>query len=600
MSAGHFCGINPIILIAVVIIGGAALYFKFGLNSLYFPLVILAGIISGGYFLKGSPEIPDKIIPPIEARITGKIEKILKSGENYSRFLVNGRLDSKIAPPSEQKILLTVAGKGNSGQFKEGAIISARIKLEYPKKANLPDEFDSRSYLANLDAAAVGMAFSSQVSLIKNPGDYSKIKTKIISGVNARVDSLFPEKDAPLVKAILLGDKTGIPFETKKEFSYAGTAHLLAVSGLHVGLIAAVLFFALNFVGNNWVKFVLFTLLISGFVIISGMQPSAVRAGSMAILYTFMIALQRKARPINIFAVVILIELLIYPAIIKSISFQMSVFAVAGILLFTNHFYKFFKHLFPDKFFFRYVSGSLAVTFSATFITGPLVAYYFGVFSIISPLANLVVIPLMSLVLIYSFLSLIISFISFGAAGLFSAAASMLSGWSLDINKWVSSFDFAYLAGELALPVAAIASLATVWIALNKSARPLSFRIAVSLVAVLIITQLTSKNEIPGLRVFQRTELSVIEFPIDSGKKFIALLDRKHYRRPAGDFALENYLENLPDSLILGVSGNAGIKLSDNLKEKRDFNYVELSLDDKLKIGGIAGNKYIFRENNIR
>ena len=125
----------------------------------------------------------------------------------------------------------------------------------------------------------------------KNFNQYSK---NFADKIEERIDSLFYPDVSGVVKAILVGNKSDLDKNVRDVFSLSGTAHILAVSGLHVGIIAGILMLFLSGLENRKVKFVIFSVLIFGYAAITGFCPSVMRAGFMAVLLHFVYSIDRK------------------------------------------------------------------------------------------------------------------------------------------------------------------------------------------------------------------------------------------------------------------------------------------------------------------
>ena len=113
------------------------------------------------------------------------------------------------------------------------------------------------------------------------------------------------------------------------------------------------------------------------------------RAGFMAVAYLLVYTVQRKGEPLNIFALVLFFILFFSPEMIYSAGFHMSAGAILGITLFYKPIRNFFKNLFKiNNIVYDKVINSFSITFAVSLIVSPIVAYYFNVFSIISPYSS--------------------------------------------------------------------------------------------------------------------------------------------------------------------------------------------------------------------
>lgn len=555
------------------------------ISAAYIAVCLTVGFIAGANFKYSQISRPDKVIPPQPAIAEGKVVKVLKIRAEFIRCIVEGKIDAQALPPiNNQRFLLTIfSPKKENLKIYAGQEIIANAEIRPPRKANLPCEFDEARYYASIDAQWSATAKSEDVAVLSAPGGLERFREKVSRDIKSRVDAMFSEKTAGIAKALLVGDKTEIPEDTRRRFSLAGTAHLLAVSGLHVGVVAGVALILLGFVENRFLKFAAFTLLVGAFVFLSGLQPSAIRAGSIFALAYFASLFDRRIYPLNILFFFVLIALAFKPEAATSIGFQMSVGAVGGIIVFFEIFVRFFKRfIFNDKagFLADLASNSLAATFSASFVAAPLVAYYFGVFSVVSPIANFFVVPLTSASLVFAGLGIAVSYVYFPAGELYASASDALIRWSNKINEIATSFDWAYAEGKTAFIIAIIVSIATAYVFLSDSRRLAAFRASVAAIAGVAAALIFSSYEnSAAVRIYPRENVVVIESPLDDSTDFLFISDRRPSQYPKKDLGLIQYALERDKRLVVGINGNCGQNAVDVLKKLKNINYIYVSLD---------------------
>ena len=211
-------------------------------------------------------------------------------------------------------------------------------------------------------------------------------------GLKDAMDGLFSQQTAALLKAVTLGDKTGLTDGQISLFNRSGLSHLLVVSGLHMSLLLTALARLLEKRRGLLVPIALPLLLLM--VLLVGGTPSAIRAAVMSSLTLLAPVLRRDPdRPTALFAALLLL-LLLNPYAAASVSLQLSFASVAGILLCTDRLAAWFRSRIGDKKGFlprlgRAVGESLSVTLGAMVFTVPLIALWFGTVSLIAPLSNL-------------------------------------------------------------------------------------------------------------------------------------------------------------------------------------------------------------------
>jgi competence protein ComEC len=224
-----------------------------------------------------------------------------------------------------------------------------------------------------------------------------------------------------VLSALLIGDRAGIPPTLRESFSRAGVSHVLAISGLHVGIVATSAFVFFNWLlafckpllMHAWTKkgaamAAVFPVVFYG--MIAGMPPSTQRAVVMAVVFLFTFLIEREHDLLNTIALAALAILVIDPPALFSISFQLSfsaVLAIAwGMLVFRDIIY---QSALGRNFLTRFAATLFFVTLFAMIGTAPLVMHYFNLFPVAGLLANLVVVPLLgSLVVVIGLFSVLV------------------------------------------------------------------------------------------------------------------------------------------------------------------------------------------------
>ncbi len=206
--------------------------------------------------------------------------------------------------------------------------------------------------------------------------------------------------------AMVLGKKTALSKHTKQHFSAAGASHLLAVSGLHVGIIYGSLCLLLfPFAPHSRIRKIVsiaIILLLWGYAYLCGLPPSIIRAVTMFSIGAIGTALGQPTQSLNTVFFTAFIMLLYNPYYLFDIGFQLSFSAVIGILLLYPPIY---HSLLCQRSLTQWLWGMLSVSIAAQIGTLPFILYYFGTFPLYFLLTNLLLIPLSTL-LIYCTLAL--------------------------------------------------------------------------------------------------------------------------------------------------------------------------------------------------
>lgn len=200
-----------------------------------------------------------------------------------------------------------------------------------------------------------------------------------------------------VVAAMTLGDKSSVSQSLTDDYSIAGGSHILALSGLHLGIIYGLLTMLLNFRGRlRWLTQPLILLAVWSFVTLVGLPASAIRSALLITLYSICLLARRKKISVNALALAAIIMLTVQPLELWDVGFQLSFLAVLAILVFYPTFFHLLTLSHPVS---RWIWGMACVSLAAQLGTAPLVAYYFGRFSCYFLLTNFIVIPLATFIL---------------------------------------------------------------------------------------------------------------------------------------------------------------------------------------------------------
>jgi competence protein ComEC len=251
--------------------------------------------------------------------------------------------------------------------------------------------------------------------------------------------------ESSLLSAILLGDKRQMLEDLKNKLNVTGVRHITAVSGLHVTILGAILMSLLLMLGF-WRQqaFYFSIILIVFYIIMTGFQPSSLRAGIMGGLFLLARYLGRQntsSRTIVFAAAVMLFH---NPFLLKlDIGFQLSFLAMLGIINLLPIFQDWLKFIPQDD-----VKNILAMTFSAYLFTLPILIYNFGYVSLIALLVNLLVVPVLYPVMLFGFLFSIVGIIFPLLGWILSWPAWLLLFYITTIVELFSKLPFAYLTIE--------------------------------------------------------------------------------------------------------------------------------------------------------
>ena len=231
------------------------------------------------------------------------------------------------------------------------------------------------------------------------PGPVEKGAGQAVSALRALIGRIpFPhEGTAPLLTALLTGDRSSLSRDTVTVFRESGASHLLALSGLHIGIIYLVFDKITQALGRSPVaRRIRYGLILSGagfFTLMTGASPSIVRAFLFIVLNETLRLTGRARKPVRVLCVALFLQLVLSPSAIRSVGFQLSYLAMAGIFLV----YPVLERWYPDSGHpdpMRWLWKTAALSISCQLFTGPLAWHYFHTFPSYFLLTNLLAIPL--------------------------------------------------------------------------------------------------------------------------------------------------------------------------------------------------------------
>ena len=305
-------------------------------------------------------------------------------------------------PCVNQQVLFYVAKDSSSLHLREGDYLLVNTK--YLRKRN--DDEINEKYLKSKDIQMScylpktgwqRCGKSRRFSLVRLAHEVQKNLVNVFRTYGVEGDELS------VMSALTIGDKTLLDRDLKASYSVAGASHILAVSGLHVGVVYWVFVTLLSQIirGERLrkVRSVLALLALWSYTFITGLSPSVVRASIMLSMVSFAQLVDRKSVTLNTVFASAFMMLLFRPAYLFDVGFQLSYTAVLSILLFQEKIYLVImcKNNFIDK-----LWSLLSVTLAAQLGTMPLTLYYFHQFSNYFWLSGFVVIPLSSVIIYLS------------------------------------------------------------------------------------------------------------------------------------------------------------------------------------------------------
>lgn len=244
---------------------------------------------------------------------------------------------------------------------------------------------------------------------------------------------VLPEPQASLAQGILLGLRGNIPTDLNNDFKTSGTAHLLAISGQNLAIMAGILLaIGIWLFGRRRYLYVWLALVVIWFyTVITGMNPPVVRSAIMASIFLLAEVLGRQRSSLGALVLTAAVMVGISPYILGDVSFQLSFLGIAGLIFIYPILGDFGKRLITARaknegFVITTVNAAIDImsaSLAATIATWPLIAYYYGYFSLAGPFATFILTPVLPVIIILGSLTMLI--------GLASGAVGQVFGWVL-------------------------------------------------------------------------------------------------------------------------------------------------------------------------
>lgn len=330
-----------------------------------------------------SPEIRNSSI-----RVSAQIS-VHKTGEGWSSI-------------SERTLLYFSVEDSMAHKLKYGDILALKASFAAPPNALNPYQFDYANYLVKKGIYRVAYVKSTNWVKVDHKSHWlysaaHNLRSSLLS-LFKRVG--IDDENLAVLSALTMGYKSLLDQETKRVFSASGAMHILAVSGLHVGILfttlSAFLFFLNRVKRGKLIKASILIAFLWFFAVFTGLSPSVIRASLMFSLVILGTAFSHKISIYNTLSASAFVILAVNPMLITEVGFQLSYCAVVSIVFFYPHIYGllYVKNKWLDK-----VWTLIAVSFAAQLGTFVLGIFYFNQFPNYFLLTNLYAIPLAFLIL---------------------------------------------------------------------------------------------------------------------------------------------------------------------------------------------------------
>jgi competence protein ComEC len=388
--------------------------------------------------------------------VTGTIAEPPDERDNYTNLKLQVEsVDTGLDSPLEAGGLL-LARVSPDEHYSYGERLRLRGKLLTPPEN---EEFSFRDYLARYGVHA----YMPLAAVTRLPGDGGN---PVLAGIYAFKEraladlyEIFPDPEASLMAGILLGVDNGIPADLQQAFKNTGTAHIIAISGFNIAIIAGIFIVLFSqLLGRRWGA----VAAVSGIIlytVLVGASPSVVRAAIMGSLSIFALQIGRRQAALNTLGFVAALMALWNPLLLWDIGFQLSFAATLGLILFAEPLENLAVRLTS-----RWLTAEKAkkvvapiaefflLTLAAQVTTLPIMAYHFGQVSLIALVANPFVLPVQPGLMVTGGLALLTSIISLPLGKLLGLVALPFPAYTIRAVEWFNGFPQGVVAlGDLSL-----------------------------------------------------------------------------------------------------------------------------------------------------
>lgn len=374
-----------------------------------------------------------------EQRITVRIREKLKSGDFYNKYIIDVlKIDDKKVLG---KSLLNVQIDSTHDAYKIDDILIINETLKDLINPLNPNQFNYKNYL---EKQYIYHQIIAENQFLFNVS--SKRHTlfgyadQLRESINIKLKKAqFKPDELSIINALLLGQRQDISEEIYNNYKNSGAIHILAVSGLHVGIVLLLLssvFKPIEYLKHGKViKVILILFILWGFAIIAGLSASVTRAVTMFSIVAIAMHWNRPTNVYNTLAISVFILLLIKPMFIFDVGFQLSYLAVIAIVAIQPLLYKLWKPKFkPIDFLWKIFT----VTIAAQFGVVPISLYYFHQFPSLFFISNLVIIPFLGIILAFGIIVIFLALLNILPEFLAAIYGNIINTMN-NVVDWVSS-----------------------------------------------------------------------------------------------------------------------------------------------------------------
>ena len=446
--------------------------------------------------------------------ITFKVKEVLKSSNYHDKYVIDFiNIDgNKVTGKS----LLNVQKDSTQKSLRIDDIVFSKTIIKDLIPPLNPHQFNYKEYLKK-------QYIYHQIFLNNDEFMVINQSNRLIYGFASKLRETINQKLKPynfkpdelaIINALLLGQRQDISEETYNNYANAGAIHILAVSGLHVGIILLILNFLFRPIGlmpyGPYIKTLLIIILLWCFAIIAGLSPSVMRAVTMFSIVAIGLNFKRATNIYNTLAISMFILLLFKPTFLFEVGFQLSYLAVFSIVWIQPLIFRLWN---PKFYVVNKLWQILSVTIAAQFGVLPLSLYYFHQFPGLFFISNLVIIPFLGLILGFGILIILLSFLNI-LPNILAISFGRIIGFMNDFVGFISrqeEFLFKHISfGILFVISSYLLIIATVKLFKKQSYKSVIFALMSIAIFISVLIFNTYENATNEFLIFHKSRFSII------------------------------------------------------------------------------------------
>ena len=498
-------------------------------------------------------------INPESQHIIFKIKKLLKPSNYHNKYVIEVlKINNQ---PVSGKSLLNISKDSTQNALKVDDIIYTFSEFKPINHALNPNQFNYKNYLEKQYIYKQLTTETNKLYKIKSQRTtiYGFAEALRIQ-INIKLKAYkFKKSELSIINALLLGQRQDISKDIYNNYTNAGAVHILAVSGLHVGIILLLLNFVLKpiewFKNGKTFKVILILILLWSFAIIAGLSASVTRAVTMFSVVAIAMHLKRPTNIYNTLAISILILLLFKPMFLFDVGFQMSYLAVIAIVSIQPLLYRLWK---PKLLLVDYFWKLFTVTLAAQFGVIPISLYYFHQFPGLFFVSNLAIIPFLGLILGLGIFIIILALLNCLPEILATIYGSIINCMNETV-AWISQqeqFLFKEIAFNLPLVIASYFLIfASIKFYTKRTYSHLSFFLISILTLQGVFIYNKNQNSTNEFIVFHKSRYSLLAQKTNSELSIFSNLDSviKQKDKVISNFKIGNFISEVDESSIESI-----------------------------------------------